>query len=204
MSAQDSNAGLDSRAVALVCRGSDPDRAIAVALAEAGADIALGTITSSQNEEFSTASIANEVWAMGREQFNTVFEAADPAAAAAFAAEVCDRLGSCSALVIAPGPPPVVAFDELSRDEWDAMELAGLTAPLVLVHAFAPVMERAGGGTVILVNEAAPHLDVAGSVLSEARRALGAFAGIALSQRGVRVMVVSREGAAQHVVDLLA
>ena len=39
MSAQDSNAGLDSRAVALVCRGSDPDRAIAVALAEAGAEI---------------------------------------------------------------------------------------------------------------------------------------------------------------------
>ena len=196
--------GRGGRTVALVCRGTELDRAIAVALAEAGTDLALGTITSTKSEEFSTASIANEVWALGREQLNSSFEAADPAAAAAFAAEVCDRLGSCAALVIAPGPPPVVAFDELSRDEWDAMELAGLTAPLVLMRAFAPVMERAGGGTIVLVNEAAPHVDVAGSVLAESRRALGAFAGIALSQRGVRVTVVSREGSPQHLVDLLA
>ena len=204
MNAESSGADLAGKVVALVCRGSEPDRAIAVALAEAGADLALATITPVQDEEFATASIANEIWAIGREQFNSVLDSADAAAASAFAAEVCDRLGGCAALVIAPGPPPVVAFDELSRDEWDAMELAGLTAPLVLVRAFAPVMERAGGGAIILVNEAAPHFDVAGSVLSEARRALGAFAGIALSQRGVRVVLVSREGAPQQVVDALS
>ncbi len=190
--------------MALVCRGSEEDRAIAVQLAEAGVDLAIGTITRAGDEEFATASIANEVWAIGREQINSVLDSADPTAAAAFAAQVCDRLGSCSAVVIAPGAPPVVAFDELSRDEWDEMELGGLTAPLVLTRAFATVLERGGGGTVVLVNEAAPHLDVAGSVLSEARRALGAFAGIALSQRGVRVLVVSREGAPQHLVDVLA
>ena len=33
------------KVVALVCRGSDDDRAIAVALAEAGADVALATIS---------------------------------------------------------------------------------------------------------------------------------------------------------------
>ena len=77
---------------------------IAVALAEAGADLALGTVSVAQVEEFSTASIANEVWAIGREQFNSVLDASDPAAAAAFAAEVCDRLGRCDAVVIAPGP----------------------------------------------------------------------------------------------------
>ena len=80
-------AELEGRVIALVCRGSEADRAIAVALAEAGANLALGTVTRTQDEEFSTASIANEVWAMGREQFNRVIDAADPAEAA----EVAER-----------------------------------------------------------------------------------------------------------------
>jgi hypothetical protein len=66
---------LEGRVVALICRGSEEDRAIAVALAEAGANLALGTVTRAQEEEFSTASIANEVWAIGREQFNRVLTA---------------------------------------------------------------------------------------------------------------------------------
>jgi len=55
---------------------------------------------------------------MGRAQVNRVLDAADPAQAAAFAAEVCDALGRCDALVVAPGPIREIPFDELSRDEW--------------------------------------------------------------------------------------
>ena len=195
---------LAGKAVAILCRGTDADRAIAVALAEGGADIALGTIGKEQQQEFSTASIANEVWAIGREQFNTVLDAADPAAASSFAAEVCDRLGRCDAVVIAPGAAEPVPFDELSRDEWDLQELAGLTAPVVLVHAFAPVLERSGGGTIVILDDPTDRTDVAGSVLSEARRALGAYAGMALSPRGVRVVVVGRDGAPEQIVARLS
>lgn len=195
---------LSGAVIAIVCRGAEADRAIAVTLAEAGANIALATIAREQSQEFATASIANEVWAIGREQFNTVLAAADPSEAASFAAEVCDRLGRCDAVVIVPGASPPVPFDELSRDEWDLIELAGLTAPVVLVHAFAPVLERSGGGAIVIVDDPADHSDVAGSVLSEARRALGAYAGMALSQRGVRVIVAGRDGAPETVVARLS
>jgi NAD(P)-dependent dehydrogenase (short-subunit alcohol dehydrogenase family) len=54
------------KVVAIVASGSDVDRAIAVALAEAGADIAFATFAKVQAQEFALASIANEVWAIGR------------------------------------------------------------------------------------------------------------------------------------------
>lgn len=196
--------GLDGKVVAIVCRGGDDDRAIAVALAEAGADLAFATVSRAQQEEFSTASIANEVWALGREQFNVVTDAADPADAAAFADQVCDRLGRCDAVVIAPGPAPFVDFDELSRDEWEPMAAQGLTAPLITAQAFSRVIERGGGGVVIFVDDGADHANVAGAVLSEALRALAAHLGIAWHERSLRAVVVSREGAPARVLDALS
>lgn len=197
-------AGLQNMVVALVCRGSEADRAIAVALAEAGADLALGTITPVQVEEFSTASIANEIWAIGREQFNSVLDSADPSAAAAFAAEVIDRLGRCDAVVIAPGPVPSVDFDELSRDEWDVIASSGLTAPLISAQAFSRVIERGGGGAIVLVVDAAPHGDVAGTILNEGLRAMAANMGIAWRDRKMRALVVSREGSPEQIVAALS
>lgn len=193
-------AALDGKAIAFICRGSEADRAIAIALAEAGADIALSTVTPAHDEEFATASIANEVWAMGREQFNRVVDMADPAAAAAFAAEVCDTLGSCDGVVFAPGPAPVVEFDELSRDEWEPMVTAMLTAPLVGAQAFSRVLERAGGGTVVFVVDSAEPRDVAGAVLAESLRALYAHLDVAWEGRGLRAAMARREDAPNQVV----
>ncbi len=194
---------LAGRVIAIVCRGSEEDRAIAVALAEAGANLAFGTVTRAQKEEFSTASIANEVWAIGRDQFNRVMDAADPAESASFAAEVVDTLGRCDALVIAPGLPAAIGFDELSRDEWEPLATAHLTGPLFAAQAFWRVLDRAGGGTIVLVTETAGHRDIAGSMFGEGQRALGAHLGILGADRGVRSVVVSREGAPEQVLSAL-
>jgi 7-alpha-hydroxysteroid dehydrogenase len=195
---------LEAKVIAIICRGSDEDRAIAVALAEAGADLALGTISTAQQEEFATASIANEVWAIGREQMNSVLDAADPAAAAAFASEVADRLGRCDAVIIAPGATPYVEFDELSRDEWDVFALGGVTAPLMASLAFARVIERSGGGTIVVVVDAAPYGDVAGSVVTESLRTMAANMGIGWNTRPLRAISVSREGAPEQIVAALS
>jgi NAD(P)-dependent dehydrogenase (short-subunit alcohol dehydrogenase family) len=91
---------LDGKAVALVATGSAVDRAIAMALAEAGADVAIATQLSTQEQEFATASIANEVWSIGREQFSHVMDAEEAGAVAGLIAETRRKLGRCDALVV--------------------------------------------------------------------------------------------------------
>ena len=194
---------LEGKVVALVCRGTEADRALAIALAEAGAAVALGTITPTQAEEFGTASIANEVWALGRDQLNRAFQASDPTAAASFAAEVVDRLSRCDVAVIAPGPVPTVEFDELSADEWAAFASEGIAAPLICAQALSRVIERGGGGSVVFVVDAPAHGDVANSILGEGLRALAANLGIAWQGRKLRALMVSREGAPERVVAAL-
>lgn len=196
-------ADLTGKVVALICRGSEEDRAIAVALAEAGADLALGTVSKAKDEEFSTASIANEVWAIGREQMNSVIDAADPEQAAAFAAEVADRLRRCDAVIVAAGPVPRVPVDQLSRDEWDIFVREGLTAPLMSVLAFARVIERGGGGALIVVIDGAIYGDVGGAMVAEALRAMAANMGMGWRDRKLRALSVSREGAPEQIISAL-
>lgn len=102
-------ADLTGTAIALIARGSERDRAIAVALAEAGADIAIASQESIQEQEFATASIANEVWAIGRDQFSHVMDASDADAVDAYVAEARRRFGRLDVLVLADAADAVVA-----------------------------------------------------------------------------------------------
>ena len=96
---------LDGRAYAIIGRGDDTDRAIAVAMAEAGAAVALGTVSQVQAEEFAAASIANEVWAIGRGQFSFPLDATTAEHVQAFANEVVIRLGHCDGLILGLDAP---------------------------------------------------------------------------------------------------
>ena len=81
-------ARFSGRVVALIGRGGPLDRALAVALAEGGADLALATCERLPQQEFAVASIANEVWAIGREQFSQVIDAGHEVEVAEFAQDV--------------------------------------------------------------------------------------------------------------------
>jgi len=91
---------LAGKVVAMIGHGTPLDRAIAVCLAEAGAHLAIATEQAEREQEFATASIANEIWAIGREQFSYVLDAASETAVASYGAEVVARLGRCDALVM--------------------------------------------------------------------------------------------------------
>lgn len=148
--------GLAGKVVALICRGGETDRAIALACAEAGADIAIATVEPIRDQEFATASIANEVWAIGREQFNRVLDSADPASVAAFAAEVWDRFGGCDLLVAAHDHGSNVSLDELGPDEFAETVRVNLGGPFLAAQAFGRLMERNGGGRIVFVDADAP------------------------------------------------
>ncbi len=89
---------LRGRVVAIIGTGSELDRAIAVGCAEAGADIALGTESDAREQDYGMNSIANEIWAMGREHFVRVL--ASPGEVAQLVRDARARLGGCDVVVI--------------------------------------------------------------------------------------------------------
>jgi 3-oxoacyl-[acyl-carrier protein] reductase len=145
---------LSGQVVVVVGDGSPLHRAVAVTAAEAGADIALATARPDQ--EFAVASIANEVWAVGREQIVRAIDALDPVAVAAFAEEVDDRFRRVDALVVVPALSDLDAIGEVSKEAWEHALAQGLTIPFLAAQAFGRAMERAGGGQIIFVTPAPP------------------------------------------------
>jgi NAD(P)-dependent dehydrogenase (short-subunit alcohol dehydrogenase family) len=104
---------LASRVIAIVGTGSDDDRAIAVACAEAGADVALGTEVDDRGQDYGMNSIANEIWAIGREQFVLVLSGSDDLAR--LVAEAKARLGRCDAIVARTSAPSVDGVPVVAR-----------------------------------------------------------------------------------------
>jgi NAD(P)-dependent dehydrogenase (short-subunit alcohol dehydrogenase family) len=187
---------LSGKVVAVIGPGGDLHRALAIACAEAGADLALATSDRSQQQEFAVNSIANEAWAVGVDHFVTRLDALDPAEVMAFADQAWDRYRRCDALVCAHDVPSNAPLDELSADEWAATLAANLTAPFLALHAFGRSMERDGRGTVVAV---VPHHAAADAAYRAARAGLAAaVADIeeTWAARGVRAVVLEVDPAA--------
>jgi len=121
---------LGGKVVALIGRGSDSDRAAAIACAEAGADLALATLSTDQAAEFGMNSIANEAWVLGSEQFVRIMDATDPKAVASFVEETWARYGGCNAVVVTTVTPRIVS------------------------ETFVRRMKASGGGVLVYIGEA--------------------------------------------------
>ena len=160
---------LSGKVVALIGEGSMMNRALAMSCAEAGASLALATVERTQSQEFAMNSIANEAWAVGREQFVSVMDGCDGSAVQSFAEQTWDRFGRCDVLVVAHHGPSLAPLDELSQDEWDATIRLNLTAPFLAAHAFGRLMERGGTGLIIVV---VPEVDGADAGYLAARSGL--------------------------------
>lgn len=183
--------GLEGQVVAIIGPASAATRAIAIACGEAGADIALGTVDRSQEQEFGLNSIANELWSIGREQFVRVMDAAGAVAVTAFADEVFDRMGRCDALICAHHQPSDVPVDELGPGEWEQVLRANLTAPFLAAQAFGRLFERERHGRVLFIENEGETGDAS---YRAARSGLaGLIAGLndAWRERGVRAEVVA-------------
>jgi NAD(P)-dependent dehydrogenase (short-subunit alcohol dehydrogenase family) len=189
-----SGGALAGTIVAMLVRGGDDDRAVAVSAAEAGADIAFATV--SPGDEFPVASIANEVWSLGRNQFVMALDARDPTAVAAFAARVEDELGPANLLVVSTWLMSSAPFDELSADEWLPVLEANLTLPYIAVEAFGRLMERAGRGAIAIVAPDRVKADAAERAARSGLVSLVESANGAWNSRGVRVRLVTNQVAA--------
>jgi NAD(P)-dependent dehydrogenase (short-subunit alcohol dehydrogenase family) len=83
---------LQGKVVYVIGPGGDGHRGIAVALAEAGADIAIGG-RGGMPEEVPLHSIANEIWALGRRSAVVPLDDTDPVSFANALSRVAEELG---------------------------------------------------------------------------------------------------------------
>lgn len=184
---------LAGKVVAVIGHGDALHRAIAVAAAEAGAALALATTARTQAEEFAVNSIANEVWAIGREQFACLIDGAEPTAVTSFAEQTWDQLGGCDLLVCAQPTISTAPLDELSADEWEATIRTNLTAPFLAAQAFGRLMERARFGRILFVHHEASGLDAAALAARAGLEAVAAAINESWGSTGVSAEVVDTE-----------
>ena len=127
-------------------------RAAAVALAEAGANVAVATSTRSPREEVATHSCANEVWALGRKGFAQAIDAADEGDVESLIERTVAELGRIDVLVNAQDLPFARPVSETSAKEWRRVLDVNLTGVYLACRAAGRRMLAQGHGRIINVS----------------------------------------------------
>jgi 2-deoxy-D-gluconate 3-dehydrogenase len=138
--------------VALVVGGSTAlGRAIGVALAEAGADVAFTSLTEDRREEVAANSAVNEVWALGRKGFATAIDVTDAAQVEAAVRRAADELGRLDILVNNPDLPFAKPLAKTTPEEWQRVLAVNLSSVFIACRAAGAVMLPQGKGRIINV-----------------------------------------------------
>jgi len=117
-------------------------QAVTLALAEAGADVAV--ISRSANSELEAS-----VTAMGRRFFHHAADLTDRKQSKSVVPAVEDALGAADILINNAGIIPRGPAEEFTEKDWDATLEIDLTAAFVLSQAAGRRMLQAGGGKII-------------------------------------------------------
>ncbi|MCH8051925.1 MAG: SDR family oxidoreductase [Chloroflexi bacterium] len=144
---------LDGKRALVIGASNAIGRAIAVALAEAGADVAVATTTPSKAEETAANSCANEIWALDRKGFAQAIEATDEADVGALFERTVGELGGIEVLVNAHDLPFARPVPETGFAEWRRVIDANLGGPFLAAKAAGQRMLAHGhpGGSIINV-----------------------------------------------------
>ena len=131
--------------IAVVTGGSRGiGRAIALGLAEAGADVAL-TYRERHDE---AQAVVHEIETLGRRAMALQMDVTDRASIEAAAKDV-RALGAVSILVNNAGINKPTDFDQVSDADWDTILATNLKGPFVCAQVFLPLLAQAGGGSIV-------------------------------------------------------
>jgi 3-oxoacyl-[acyl-carrier protein] reductase len=119
-------------------------RAIAIGLAQAGADVAF-TYRSQRAE---AEKVADEIEALGKRALALRMDVTQRADVEA-AARDAKAFGAISILVNNAGINKPTDFDKVTDQDWEDILSANLKGPFVCAQVFLPLLAEAGGGSII-------------------------------------------------------
>jgi NAD(P)-dependent dehydrogenase (short-subunit alcohol dehydrogenase family) len=162
---------IEGRVALVTGGGRGIGRAIALALAKAGAHVAIVARTIPEIEQ-----VAAEVGAFGHKTFFTPLDLGDRPGIARVAGEVAAALGPIEILVNNAGIHSSAPVDAIEDDDWDAVLSVNLTAPVLLTRACLHGMYGRGWGRVINVSSVAGKIGLKfGSAYSASKHGLIGF-----------------------------
>ncbi|MDE2012875.1 MAG: SDR family oxidoreductase [Alphaproteobacteria bacterium] len=119
-------------------------RAIALGLAEAGADVAL----SYRERRDEAESCVREIETMGRRALALRMDVTERASIEA-AAKDAQGFGPISILVNNAGINKPTDFDRIEDADWDLILATNLKGPFLCAQIFLPLLKSAGGGSIV-------------------------------------------------------
>ena len=122
-------------------------RAIAMGLAEAGADVVL-TYKSNRAE---ADKVVGEIQKLGRRALALPMDVTDRKSVEA-AAEDARGFGAISILINNAGINKPTDFDQVSDSDWDEIIGTNLKGPFVAAQVFLPLLKDASGGSIVNIS----------------------------------------------------
>lgn len=126
-------------------------RAIALALAESGADV----VPTSRSQD-QVSDVAREIEAAGRRSLRATCDVSDSDRVTALVEEIYERFERIDVLVNAAAINPIwKRMEEVTLEEWDQILGVNLRAAFVLSQTVGRAMIRQGGGSIVHVSSVA-------------------------------------------------
>lgn len=135
-------------------------RAIALALAHAGADVALGL-----RDADADGGVAAEVEALGRRALRLPMDVADVAQVRAAVRRTADELGGLDILVNNAGIAPGSMAIDVTEDLFDATLALNVRGTFFAAQEAARVMRERGGGRIIMIGSQAGEVALPGETV---------------------------------------
>jgi 3-oxoacyl-[acyl-carrier protein] reductase len=137
---------------ALVTGGSRGiGRGIALALAEAGCDVAINYLSAREQAN----DVVEQITAMGRKAIAVQADVSQEEEVRRLVAEVETYLGQVDILVNNAGINPITPLDQLGLDDWNYVLNANLTSAFLVTQAVIPGMRKRRWGRLIMLSSIA-------------------------------------------------
>ncbi|WP_404478407.1 3-oxoacyl-ACP reductase family protein [Novosphingobium sp. BL-52-GroH] len=126
-------------------------REIALALADAGADVAVGYRSGAEE----AAAVVSEIEARGRKAIAIPADLSDPEQAAGLVTAATKALGTVAILVNNAGINPSKPLDQVTPADWDETIRVNLSSVFYVTQAVLPGMRERGWGRLIMLSSVA-------------------------------------------------